>query len=310
MEAKKAAFGSVAALLLIALVLTVQIVEVAEANFFPGPALVVNSPISGTVYTNTSIPLNVIAMVANPTPEIVSIMYCLDGDSNVTLTNLKKTLRLPGHIDGSEFCAESVLENLTEGNHTLNIYSRDASGGAMSTSVKFRIDTHYKSPLSVLSPQNTTYITTEVPLIFVCTEEIRRTADFTMADYILDGMGGGPISGNLTLTNLSLGNHTLMVIVWTANGTFSETINFNITNQTPTPVPTPTDPPTLQPTPTTSTAVPELERTASAATPESESRNNASSSFNWATIAAGAVAILVTTTALVLIMKQRHRKTE
>jgi len=230
----------------------VDTIEVAYANFFPGDALIISSPLSDVVYTNTSIPLNVVANVANPTPEIMSITYSLDENANVTLTDLNKTLRLPGHIDGSQFYIESSLENLSEGNHTIRAYSQDSSGKQMSASVEFIIDTSFKSPLSVLSPQNITYTTTELPLTFVCTEEIRRTEDFTMADYVLDGMGAGYISGNSTLTGLSTGKHELTVIVWTVKGVFSETIHFSI-SQTPEPTPSaspsPTSPPSTEPTP-------------------------------------------------------------
>jgi len=206
------------------------------------------------VYTNTSISLNIVDSIANPTPEIVSITYCLDNNPNVTLTNLNETLRVPGHIDGSQFSAELVLENLAEGNHIITAYSEDAYGKQMSASVEFMIDTDFKSPLSVLSPQNKTYFTTEIPLTFVCTEELRRTEEFTMADYILDGMGAGYISGNLTLTGLSIGEHELTVVVWTVKGVFSETIHFSI-SQTPEPMLSPEPTPKPEPFPTTLVAV-------------------------------------------------------
>jgi hypothetical protein len=208
----------------VSLIVSVCTIQVATANFFPGNALLISSPTSGMVYTNTSIPLILVANVANPTPEIVSIAYSLDENPNVTLTNLNKTLRLPSHIDGSQFFAELVLENLSEGNHTLKAYSQDDSGVQMSASVEFMIDIQYQIPLLVLSPQNITYYTTEVPLTFVCSEEFT----FVSPDYVLDGMGMGPISGNLTLTGLSLGKHEITVIVWTVRGVFSQTVYFSV----------------------------------------------------------------------------------
>jgi hypothetical protein len=218
---------------LFSLVDGLHVVEVAKANFFPGPALGIESPSPRVVYTNNSIPLRIVAHVANPTPEIISITSSLDENSNLTLTNLNKTLRTPDHIDGSEFYAETVLENLVEGNHTLKAYSKDSSGGEMSASVEFIFDTHFTSPLSVLSPQNITFTTSEVPLVIVCSDEI------ISADYQLDGIGLGPISTNLTMTDLSLGGHKIIVLVWTVHGVFSETIYFTVSNQTPTPTPTP-----------------------------------------------------------------------
>lgn len=219
---------------ILVLVIGVQVVEV-EANFFPGDVLIIYSPISRKVYTNTSVLLNILADVANPTPEIVSITYRLDNNPNITLTNLKKTLRSPGHIDGSEFYVELLLENLAEGSHTLRAYSKDAANAQMSASVEFFIDTHYTSPLSVLSPKNITYSTSEVSLTFVCRESNRFDGEFTRAGYILDGIGSNYIYDNLTLTGLSIGNHEIHVSVWTdIPSVFSETIYFTVSNQTPT----------------------------------------------------------------------------
>ena len=217
--------------LLLSLSVGMQVVEVTKANFFIGPGIWIDSPTHHWVYTNTSVLLKVGATVHSDAPEIVCFLYCVDENSNLTLTNLNKT----NTVDGYEFHAASVLENLAEGSHTLKVYSQDALGTEMSTSIEFTIDTHYKSPLLVLSPQNTTYSTTEVPLTFVCSEEIKRTENITMADYLLDGFGAGYISGNLTLTDLSIGNHTIVVIVWTEKGVFSETIYFSITHPEPFP---------------------------------------------------------------------------
>ncbi|MBN1245991.1 hypothetical protein JXA31_10405 [Candidatus Bathyarchaeota archaeon] len=226
----------------VSLMAGIQTIEVAKANFFPGDALIISSPISKIVYANTSIPLNTVANIANPTPEIVSITYCLDDNPNVTLTNLNETLRVPGHIAGSQFSAELVLENLAEGNHTLKAYSKDAYGKQMSASVEFVIDTSYTSPLSVLSPQNITYTTTEVPLTFTCREDRKHDGDFSHAVYLLDGLGSKYIYDNLTLTDLSVGSHTIVVTVCTENGFFSETIYLSI-SQTLEPAPSPSSSP-------------------------------------------------------------------
>jgi hypothetical protein len=217
--------------LLVSFSVRMQAVEVTKANFFIGPGIWIDSPTHHWVYTNTSVLLKVGATVHSDAPEIGCFLYCVDENSNLTLTNLNKT----NTVDGYEFHAESVLENLAEGNHTLKVYSQDALGAEMSTSIEFTIDTHYKSPLLVLSPQNTTYSTTEVPLTFVCSEEIKHNGNITLADYLLDGFGAGYISGNLTLTDLSIGNHKIIVIVWTEKGIFSETIYFSITQPVPFP---------------------------------------------------------------------------
>ncbi len=232
-----------------------QTLEVAKANFFPGDALILHSPYPKVIYTSTSVPLDVVANVANPTPEVVYIIYSLDENSNVTLTDLNKTTRIAGHIEGSQFGAYLVFENLAEGNHTLKVYSQDASGKQMYASVEFIIDTQYTSPFSVLSPQNTTYTATEVPLTFVCREDRKHDGNFTRAIYSLDGMGSDNyIYENSTLADLSIGNHKVEVVVWTENWYFSEKVYFTVSNQTP----TPTQSPSPSSSPETSPSIPEF----------------------------------------------------
>jgi len=223
-----------------------QTEEGSKANFFIGPDVWIESPCDWLVYTNTSIPFNVAARVHEDSPEIVCFLYCVDKNPNLTLTDLEKVPDLGGY----EFRASSVLESLTEGNHTLKVYSQNTHGGEMSASVEFMIDTDFKSPLLVLSPQNATYFTTEVPLTFVCTEELRHIEGITMADYILDGMGAGYISENITLTRLSIGEHELTVVVWTVKGFFSQTVYFSVLQpeiSSPSPESTPSPEPTPKP---------------------------------------------------------------
>ena len=229
------------------LLAAMQTAGVAKANFFIGPFVRIDSPCDWLVYTNTSVPLSVVAVVHKDSPEIKRFLYSVDENSNLTLTGLEKA----PDVEGYEFRAASVLEDLDEGNHTLKVYSQDAYGGEMSTSVEFIIDTDFKSPLSVLSPQNKTYFATEVPLTFVCTEEIRRTEGITMADYLLDRIGAGYISGNLTLTGLSIGEHELRVVVWTVKGVFSQVVHFSVSQPISISSPSPEPTPNPEPFPTT-----------------------------------------------------------
>jgi hypothetical protein len=207
--------------------------EVANANFFPDDTLFFSSPISNNVYATTSIPLKITALREDPTPEIVSITYRLDENPNATdtLTHLDKSLG-SGLLDHSEFWAETVLKHLPEGNHTLKAYSTDAYGEHMYASVEFVIDTSYTSPLSVVSPQNTTYYIADIPLTFICREGGKYDGVFSYGVYMLDGIGSDYIYGNSTLTDLSVGSHIIQVTVYNENGFSSETIQFSI-SQTP-----------------------------------------------------------------------------
>jgi hypothetical protein len=216
-----------------------QTLEVAKANFLPAPAIIIYSPAS-IVSLNTSIPLNIGVNILNSSPEIVRVLYSVDSNSNVTLANLTRTDNVwfdPDKV-GSEFRATSILDNLAEGNHTLRVYSQDTTGKEMSSSVKFTIDTHYKYPeIVLLSPQNTTYASNEVPLTFTCDRQIWS------ADYILEGEGGHmSLSGNTTLTGLSNDTHTITVYVFTEGEQGnSQTVHFTVSPETqlqPEPFPT------------------------------------------------------------------------
>jgi len=230
--------------LLIAGTLTV---EVANANFLPNDTLTITSP-SNKVYATTSIQLTITALKKEPTPEIVSFTYRLDENPNVTdtLTDVHKSLG-SSLLDYPQFWAGTVLNNLPEGNHTLKAYSTDALGEHMYASVDFVIDTSYTSPLSVVSPQNTTYTTTVVPLTFACREEGKYDGAFSYGGYVLDGIDCSDyIYGNSSLTDLSVGSHTIHVTVQTESGVFSETVQFSI-SQTPDSTVSPS--PSTEPTP-------------------------------------------------------------
>jgi hypothetical protein len=224
----KRAFALTLVLLLsVSILAGMQILDVARANFLPAPAIIIYSP-GPVIYTNTSLSLSVVVNVLDKSPEIECVLYSVDGKSNVTLTNLAKTddVWFDPNKAGSTFSVTSVLENLAEGNHTLEVFSRDADGNEMGSSVKFTVNPQYKYPeVDVLSPQNKTYTTTDVPLVFSCNEQI------VSADYWLDEplYGSKPLHGNTTLTELSNGTHTITVYVFTNRGqATSEKITFTI----------------------------------------------------------------------------------
>lgn len=216
--------------LLFSAVAGAMLVKVATANFLSAPAIIIYSP-APIISTNTSIPLDVGVNILNTSPYIVRILYRVDENSNVTLTNLTRTDNFwfdPNKV-GSEFRATSILENLTEGNHTIKVYSQDANGEEMSSSVKFTVDTYYKYPeIVILSPQNTTFASTEVPLTFTCDRQI------VSADYILEGEGGHmSLSGNTTLNGLANGTHAITVYVFTEGEQGnSQTVHFTVSPET------------------------------------------------------------------------------
>jgi hypothetical protein len=242
--------------LLSSAVARILLVNLAKANYFPPPSIEISSPFSApVVYSNASVPLSVRVNILPSEPDITYIRYSLDGKANVTLTNLAKEENVgywtstKGVIaSGTAFSAKVSMDNLADGNHTLIVYAHYANGKEMSRSREFAVDTHYKPytpELVILSPQNQTYTTTEVPLIWACNEQK------IVADYTLDLLSHIPLyayftlseheapPGNTTLTDLSNGTHTLTVYVITERGTASQTVHFTVSPETqPEPLPT------------------------------------------------------------------------
>lgn len=98
-----------------------------------------------------------------------------------------------------------------------------------SSKVHFRIDN-----ISVLSPEkDTTYNTTEVPLNF----RVNSNASYPSFLYILDGNESQTIDGNVTLSGLSYGEHTVVAYATDCEGNTgaSETINFTVKAPEPSP---------------------------------------------------------------------------
>ncbi len=142
-------------------------------------------------------------------------------------------------ISGYEF-SHTFSVNLTEvpqGTHSLKVFAvlsggreTDMSEKAMkiyygryelcsSSVVTFTVD----SP-SVLSPQNQTYTSCDVPLLVSAHESVKEVA------YSIDGHDEVRIDGNTTLTNLPNGDHNVTFYVTDINGNSgaSETLFFNV----------------------------------------------------------------------------------
>ena len=97
-----------------------------------------------------------------------------------------------------------------------------------SSTVYFAIDTTVPS-ISILSPENKTYDTTDLPLNFTVDEPVSWMA------YSLDGQANVTITGDVTLSGLSDGSHNIIVYAKDAAGNTgaSQTIYFTI--ETPPP---------------------------------------------------------------------------
>lgn len=91
-----------------------------------------------------------------------------------------------------------------------------------------RSSTLDSTPLKImnLSIENQTYNTTDIPL--------NVTVDWNLSQvaYSLDGQNNVTIAGNTTLTELSVGAHTLAVYAWDEAGNIkaNQTVNFTVAN--------------------------------------------------------------------------------
>lgn len=164
------------------------------------PTIAVASPQNET-YSNTEIPL--------------------------TFTLSESTSRVSYRINGEaevEVSGETTLPRLPDGAHSVVVYASDLSGNAGASDViHFSVDTSPPS-ISILSPQNQTYITTELLLDFTLNE----TASWT--GYSLDSQEIVTFTGNISLTGLAYGSHSIKIY---ANDTYgntatSDTIYFTV----------------------------------------------------------------------------------
>lgn len=107
------------------------------------PAMTIVSPLPVT-YQNSSIPINFGANIWLGAPEITSLSYSIDGNANVTITDIGKTgIQNFGSQAGYTYHVKGglMLNDLSDSNHTLWVYSQDAVGYEMSGSVQFTVDT-------------------------------------------------------------------------------------------------------------------------------------------------------------------------
>jgi hypothetical protein len=119
---------------------------------------------------------------------------------------------------------------LSDGQHNLVVYASDLAGNiGSSDTISFTVDTSPPSIL-LLSPQNQTYTTNELQLDFT----LNKTA--LWASYSLDGQETVTATGNVSLTDLAYGSHTITVYAKDTRGNMvaSETIYFSVTEPFPT----------------------------------------------------------------------------
>jgi hypothetical protein len=244
----------------IALVVTMlSTIPMSKANFYPIPSMQImgHNPSypNGSNYTFT-----VDVHISMDAPAIVSISYSLDGETNITSTDLTYTTWFPSNLPNNHqiYSISKNLYELADGNHTLKVYSFDAKGEVMSEAWTFTVDRTFNLPaISIISPLNQSYHKNKIPLTYTIDVQ---TAQINWAYFTLDSIGsdsyrGDNFNGNITLFNLADGPHSIKLEVLTEKGISKQVTYFNIdttaqTRDTVTPTSTSQSMPTINAGPT------------------------------------------------------------
>ena len=158
--------------LTVVMVTSLQAGHLVSANYYPPPSIEIFSPISATIYTESSVQLYLrVNALPGESSCITFIRYCLDGKANVTFTNLSREDGLyywtstKGVIaSGNGFIVDTTLDNMAEGEHTLTVYSHADDGTEMSRTVQFTVDYDYVPPQNPFGlPDNLSNVTATLP---------------------------------------------------------------------------------------------------------------------------------------------------
>ncbi len=233
---KKTALALTLILALLASILVVtQTFDMAYGNFIPTspdtipPLISVISPTNKTYENKVLLHLNITAVAYHQW--INHVAYTLDKQEHVVYSGGIK------HVNWS-----TTLEGLSEGTHILQVaascksyYVTSTSGGnpyyriygASSDAINFTVV--YPPEISIVSLENKTHKTNNIPLNFTVNEPVSKI------EYCLDGQGNMTIAENATLTGLFDGLHNVTIYATDLDGHvgISETAYF-ITDTFPT----------------------------------------------------------------------------
>lgn len=209
---------------------------------FIKPHITVESPVyyKGQIYQTTTIPIKVTAF-PGPRIESVEIYYNLDNGSEIKLS-------LITYENSAAFFGRGILDNLTNGYHALSAFCKDiqgniindSQGNILTGSTTFLVNTTFSYPVLLLSPNNSTYNSAEMPLIYTIEGSQYRVS------YQLDSSWNSTgLTSNTTLQGLSEGSHTITARAYdfkTGKIYSNQTAIFTIDTIDPFPGPTQTIP--------------------------------------------------------------------
>jgi hypothetical protein len=132
--------GILVSLILISSITGLQVVLVTDANMIPIPWIKINSPLSSVIYQNTTVVLEVVVGNQDITNPVTNITYILDSGPIKEIGNITKSpeyhfLDYPV----ADFSANTLLENLTPGNHSLTVFAAKQFGPGRGFEVDFAV---------------------------------------------------------------------------------------------------------------------------------------------------------------------------
>ncbi len=206
--------------------------------------LEISSP-SNTTYNSNSLLLNVtIHRQFKPSEYDSRIIYSLNGEANVTVPSTETffDMTTPESIWTSlmsytQISGTASLQNLSEGYYFLTVFGVYERASGISTkypaimqdtqTVYFTINDGIAPSLTNLQIENTTYSQNSLPLNFTVNEKVGWVG------YSLDGEANVTFTGNITLSGLDYGSHSLMIYANDTVGNMGATENVNFTIEKP-----------------------------------------------------------------------------
>lgn len=175
-------------------------------------------------YENSTVILELQVRLVEGSPQPKNFSYSLDGGPAVDLANVTtshKTTFMPYVF--TLYSAKVKLENLSEGNHTIDAYA-----DGLHVSRSFRVNSYYHpTAVKILSPVNQTY-SGGVPLVFTVNMPITGAYYYMYRGY--DGVFEKHFNGNTTIDGLVDGDYVLHLYVVTENGAESASTGFSVSN--------------------------------------------------------------------------------
>jgi hypothetical protein len=182
------------------------------------PNLIILSPLPNEVLRGNTVSVRL--NISSPAWPINSVYYKADWQEG-----MHRIYSVNNHTSTRMLYRLSITANFThipDGTHRLTFYANIHDGSQGSSSVDFTINA--PPSIVILSPENKTYETADLPLNFTVNKPMK------WAGYSLDEKENITVTGNSTITSLTDGFHSITVYANDTSGNIgaSQTMNFSV----------------------------------------------------------------------------------